>query len=590
MSESNNSQTNIIRDLQRANEILAEVTASLESQKAILKQRGLNLPPLVTSTLNSIRNDLQTLESDFVDEQTELGQLRALANMSANITTSLDIDTVLEETMEIVIALTRAERGYLVLVDAETGEQDFRVARDDSIAAMKGGISGQAPQISRTILNEVISTRQPLLADNAYKDERLSSGASVANFSLRSVLCVPLMYKDEIQGVVYTDNRLQSGIFTEREKNTLMAFANTAAVAIANARLYADIQRLLHETQEVKELMDNVFASIGSGVIATDEDNTITTFNRAASTILEMPETDTVGRAINAVLPKVSADFSEHLANIRENEEDQLIETEMDTQERGRIAVHMKMSPLKNTVDNSTQGIAIVVDDITQQLQAESELRVMKTYLPPEMVENIHTISQLALGGERREVTCLFVETRPISTMKDVRPTEMMDILNQFLAVATQCIFDTQGVIDKYMGQEVMAMWNTQLNPMADHSKHAIDCALLMRERFVELYKELGIDPDPHYYRTGIHSGVATLGNVGSLNRRDFTAIGDTINLSKRLEENATLSQIIISQDTLDHLNKVMDGDVAAYRFEENEPITVKGRTQKTRIYEVFKS
>jgi adenylate cyclase len=88
----------------------------------------------------------------------------------------------------------------------------------------------------------------------------------------------------------------------------------------------------------------------------------------------------------------------------------------------------------------------------------------------------------------------------------------------------------------------------------------------------------------------GIHSGVATLGNVGSINRRDFTAIGDTINLSKRLEENATRQQIIISQDSLEQLQAHHDNDINALTFEERAPIKVKGRQQETRIYEVFRA
>ena len=73
-----------------------------------------------------------------------------------------------------------------------------------------------------------------------------------------------------------------------------------------------------------------------------------------------------------------------------------------------------------------------------------------------------------------------------------------------------------------------------------------------MRERFEQLYKDKGLADDTRWYRVGMHTGAATLGNVGSTNRRDFTAIGDTINLAKRLEENTTAGQIILSEDTID--------------------------------------
>jgi len=209
--------------------------------------------------------------------------------------------------------------------------------------------------------------------------------------------------------------------------------------------------------------------------------------------------------------------------------------------------------------------------------------------LPPQMVENIHQISQLALGGEKRDVTCLFVDVRPLSTFPaDFRPQQIMEMLNIYLSRAADCIHLAGGVIDKYMGNEIMALFNTQLNPMDDHALQSVRAALDIREAFIALYTELGIDPDPHFYRAGMHTGVATLGNVGSLSRREFTAIGDTINSSKRLEETAEAGEIIISHATYNHIHaKHSPPDI---RFVDGGERQVKGREQKIPIYEVFKS
>jgi adenylate cyclase len=163
-------------------------------------------------------------------------------------------------------------------------------------------------------------------------------------------------------------------------------------------------------------------------------------------------------------------------------------------------------------------------------------------------------------------------------------------MLNLYLTVATECILSSNGIIDKYMGHEVMGLFNSQLNPQADHAQLAVEAALNMRDSFVALYDQLGINPDPHYYRAGIHTGIATLGNAGSLNRRDFTAIGDTVNLSKRLEENAIAGQIIVSEDVLQHMqSSVGDELFSQIQFQERDAIQVKGRQQRTRIYEVFR-
>jgi adenylate cyclase len=578
-----------VTELTQAKKLVEEVTASLKTQKALLEQVGMNLPPMVLTTLAGVRSDLTKLENIFVEEQTELGQLRALADMSAQITTSLEVNKVLEETLDLVIALTRAERGYIVSLDPLTNDFIFRVTRDDTLKPGQAQ-SGTKPQISQSVLRRVIESREPVLTDNASDDARFEGNVSVVGLSLRSVLCVPLNFKDETFGAVYVDNRLQAGIFTEREKNTLMAFANTAAVALANAQMYQEVQRAFNEITQLKQLMDNVFASIGSGLIATNAEDTITTFNRAAETILEVPAKEVEGKRLGEVLPRIAIDLKDHLANIRQRHDDvEMIDSNLARKDGTSRAVSFKLSPLRGS-DNQTNGVAVVADDVTDKRERENQLRVMRTYLPPELVDKIGDISKLSLGGgEKREVTCLYVEVYTLSKLKNFRPREVMDILNTYIGVVTAAIHETQGVVDKYMGNEVMAMWNTQLNPQKDHGYLAIEGALRMRERFVEMYKELGLDPTVPLYRIGMHTGVATLGNVGSPNRRDFTAIGDSINLSKRLEENSKYGQIIVSIDTLQQFKNNTPDYLANYRFEERPPILGKGKSVPTQVYEVFR-
>jgi adenylate cyclase len=577
--------TSSIQELRQAQSLVEQVTQSLQSQKEILKARGMNLPPMVLTELASVRVDLQKLENTLVEEQTELGQLRALVDMSAGITTSLNAEVVLEDAMDIVIALTRAERGYIVLLN-DDGSFNFRVSRDNTL---KPGMSmaGREPEISKSILRNVMNTRQAMLADNAFQDERFENQASVLGMVLRSVLCVPLNYKENCIGAVYVDNRLQASIFTEREKQTLVAFANTAAVAIANARYYAEIQRALAEITQVQELMNNVFDSIGSGLVATNAEDFITTFNPAAETILAMQASEAVGHPIGKILPRVIADLEEHLLAIRDALESETIEASMSRADGEATALMLKLSPLRNN-EQQVQGVAIVIDDVTQKREREQQLRVMKTYLPPEMIDQIHEISQLGLGGARRYVTCMFAEMRPVSSLHDYSPKEIMEIVNEYLSIGAECVRKTHGVIDKYMGTEIMALWNTQLNPLDNAAELAIECAILMKERFQALYQARGINPDPAWYRVGIHTGDATLGNVGSPSRRDFTAIGDTINLAKRLEENTPYGQLILSEDTLKLYRQTTPN--APYRFEERPAILGKGKSTATQVYEVFRS
>lgn len=578
MAADNGEHPKCIEDVRRVIALNGEISAGLRSQQKLLRIRRVSMPNAALQGTAQIDEALNAFERALLDEETELEQLRALTATSALINSSLDLDEVLTKAMDEIVNLTGAGRGFIILRDRDSGELDFRISRapDDDTRA----------DISRTIIDEVLATGKPLLTDNASSDPRVSRSKTVGRFTLRSILCVPLIYKDTVRGAIYVDNRFREAVFTERELTLLMAFANQAAIAIENAILFAQVQATLDEITRVKDLMENVFASVASGVITTNADDSVTTFNRAAAQILATPTEQAIGKPLTAIVPN-AGDLDNPLREVREGRSAALV-TEAQIGGRGRVELNLKFSPLKNA-SQETQGVTLVLDDLTEQREREQMLNVMTRYLPPGMVDNIHQIAELALGGERREVTCMFLYACPYSAFPaDLRPQALMELLNQYLETATTAVHGVRGIIDKYMGNEVMVLFNTQLNPSPDHALCAVEGALNARDAFRELYGRLGIKPDPHLYRIGIHTGVATLGNVGSLNRRNFTAIGDCINLSKRLEETAAPGQIIISDDTLKHIARTQ-GIPAHIRAVERGAVQVRGRTQRTRIYEVYR-
>ncbi|MBN1203256.1 MAG: SpoIIE family protein phosphatase [Anaerolineae bacterium] len=160
--------------------------------------------------------------------------LATLYEITRTLNSSLDLNDVLENIMDRVIQVTGAERGFLMLHSDTSGELEFRVARGIN----QSDLESPEFQVSTTIIKEVEQNRQPLLTDNAQYDDRLAGGQSIMVLGLRSILCVPIMIKERLIGLVYVDNRLQSGIFKESHRDLLAAFASQAGVAIENARLY----------------------------------------------------------------------------------------------------------------------------------------------------------------------------------------------------------------------------------------------------------------------------------------------------------------------------------------------------------------
>jgi len=181
------------------------------------------------------------------------GHLATLYHITRELNSSLDLDVVLENIMDRVIEVTGAERGFLMLHDDESGELVFKVAR----GMARNDLQSPEFQVSTTIIREVVQTRQPLLTDNAQYDERFTRGDSIMILGLRSILCVPILVKDRLIGLVYVDNYLHSGLFNEEHRRLLAAFASQAGVAIENARLYhvaVEKGRMEKELQMAKDI------------------------------------------------------------------------------------------------------------------------------------------------------------------------------------------------------------------------------------------------------------------------------------------------------------------------------------------------
>jgi adenylate cyclase len=562
--------------------VLNEIIDSLRSQRDLLRQRGMSLPPGTLNGFKDVQHGLLGVGEHLRAQGTaELTQLRALAETTALINSSLDVNEVLNQVIDTVITLTGAERGYIVLQDEDTGQMEFRIARNlDQQTIEEEGFGG-----SRTIVGHVAETGEPVLTNDAQADPNFSASHSVVLHALRSILCVPLVVKDHTIGVVYVDNRIKNNVFGDNDLALLVDFANQAAIALENARLFARDQAALAEIMEMKELRDNVFASIASGVIATDEQHTVTTYNLAAEHILQTPHTMVLGYLLDSALPVVYHHVRDLLAVVTQQGTQEILEVDTEVPERGVVNLNLKLTPLKN--EERTEGVAIVVDDLTDIKQRDATLNVVRRYLPPAMVDNIQSIDELGLGGERREITVMFVEVRPFSSFPPgIQPQELMELLNLYLTTGADAIHNQTGVIDKFMGNEIMGLFNTQLNPSDDHAWLAVQSALKLADDYLLLPTRIGEDPIP-YFRIGIHTGEATMGNVGSASRKEFTAIGHTVNLAKRLQENAMSGKIIISDATFRHCQHQLTDPAYGITVIDSGRIQAKGVSQETPVYEV---
>lgn len=566
-------------ELDAIRQLTVDLRDVLMQQRELMKESGFRLPPGTTTTLNDITRRVDVMSNRLSGLEHERNQYRALADVAALINSSLDLTQVLNETMDTIIKLTGAERGYLMLRGENDMNMDLVVARNMD----RQTIDSSVFEVSRSVVERAADSGEAIMTTNAQEDQRFQHSESIVGYSLRSILCVPLKVKDEVTGVIYTDNKSLTELFTEQTRELLQAFANQAAVAIENARLFARVKTTLDEISEMKNLQDNIFASIASGVITTDTDERVTLINRRAQQILALDEKlDSTGVRLKELLPLADNRFDIIVDQARRSGQRLTgVEFETDLLVRGHVNLNMNFSPLKDAHD-LTQGVAIVLDDMTEIKQREAQIAGVRRYLPTEVVDGIKSAASLKLGGTRQMISILFADIRGFSTFSErLDPEKLVEIINVYMTIASDAIHMQQGVIDKFMGDAVMALYNTPLRPQEDHALRAVRSAAGMMAD-IRAYHETVPETDQLKFGIGVHSGIGIVGNVGSPDRLDYTAMGDPVNLAKRLQENAKPMQILLSDDTY---------QVVKDRVQVNEldPIKVKGREQVTKVYELLR-
>ena len=540
-----------------------------------LKQKKIrDLPSHAIDDLTNLATMLSKLGGQMEAFEDEHGNLLALADIGQVINSSLELDEVLRIVMDNIVRLTRAERGFLMLRN-ENGEMVTRMARNWEQESIK---SSEAAT-SRTIVQRVIESGEPVVTTNAQEDQRFSGQESIVALNLRSILCVPLKVKNDLIGVIYADNRIRSGIFAETERDLLVAFANQAAVAVDNARLFSSLRHTLAEVTGLKNLMDNVFASIASGVITADIQNQITLANRAAEFILGHAAIDIVGHPLDEVLSAVAKEIQPRLAEVRQTDQPVIdIEISHIMPERGNVDWRLNLSPLKDA-SQKTQGVAIVFDDMTERKKLEAQRRLLERMVSPAVLDQIN-LNSFQIGGKKVEVTCLFADIRGFTSYSERQsPEDLVAVLNRYLAAAADAVLANEGTVDKFLGDAVMAWFNAPL-PQPDHTLRAVKTALAIRDAIEKLHNEL--PPEAHLdFGVGIHCGEAVLGWIGTEKRLEYTAIGDSINTTKRIQENSAKSQILMSRDAYERVKNQIKAKPYA-------PLTVKGKTQPIDVYEVM--
>ena len=501
---------------------------------------------------------------------------RALTSLSRNLAVTPNLNQTLRTLEDQLMQALAPEEFVLYLYNDDLGKYFPHATREDSAPPY---------QIEDPLIHVIASEQTPVwLPTNGPLPAPLQNSAD-AYRHLMGFTFVPLRYEGKLNGFMMLGPRRSGDLYTSDDLDFLAAVAAQSTLALENVRLFANLRHNLDQTLEMKNLMDNIFSSIATGIITTDLERCVTLLNRAAENILGVEVSKVIGEPLAQAVPGFGTDMA-NAANGTLNKGESFISTELNNQvpERGDLYLRLSVSPLRDAY-LGTKGATLVFEDLTERhkLEAERE-RIRKTFghvVAPRVRDRLlANPDNLQLDGAKQIVTALFADLSGFTPFSEKHNPEMVfSLLNQYLSLAARAILEEEGTLDKFMGDAVMAIWNSP-DPQPDHALRAARAAVNIILHSKEIHRSLD-DPEQRLmFRIGITTGPAMIGNVGTTELFNYTAIGDTVNLAQRLQASAKSGQILLEKTTY----KIIADYVIVTQF---DPITVKGREQAAEVYEL---
>ncbi len=475
------------------------------------------------------------------------------------------------------------DEGALLFLDTESDEQlHFRT--------LPFSVTDRFPEAltltkETPLIHRLVEGSQPLAQYNIDISPQFKPVPEQERLALKELNCewfIPILKKGQLLGLFALGPKRSKQRYSTEDLRLLITLADQTALALENATLVDHLQRNLEEITRMKNLMDNVFDSMVDGVITTDTVGRITLFNKAAEAILSLSPDSSIGVSYTDVLPSlINTALPDLIAKVLSSEDryaDYEIVSELP--DRGQVNLKVNLAPLKDAQDQ-TQGVTLVMDDTTETKRLRAVRDMFRRYVSPAVVDRLPSDpSELKLGGQRQKVTVLFADIRGFTAFSEnLEPEDLVETLNEYLSMAAASILMSEGTLDKFMGDAVMGIFNAPLE-QEDHVMRAVRAASTMQQVIADYHHSLGEERGLSF-GVGLHVGDAVVGNVGLSDRMDYTAIGDAVNVAKRIQENAPGGKVLMGEAVYE----VVEGSVEAVFYDE---LRVKGREQPVVTYELI--
>jgi class 3 adenylate cyclase/PAS domain-containing protein len=507
----------------------------------------------------------------------EARRAATIGRVAETVNSSLEIDVVLRRVLDTAVEVMNAQRGFLMIANDRTGELELSVVH----GLKPGALETEEMRPSQTAVRAVFESGQPISTADALRDPRFSTQHSVRGLRLRSIVCAPLSIRDKRIGVVYLDSQVTTNLFARGEGELLMAFAHQAALAIENARLFAEQRERLRHIERLEDRQARVLASITDGVITLDASRTIAGVNEAAASTLGIDASRLLGKPSSSLRESIP-ELEVLLANVAGYAG--AFEVAGTHPTRGGLTLEIRIAPLD--LGDTNEGTAVAITDLTERRRLERLHRddvaqriaireAFSRYVAPHVVESLLLSPEnVTLGGERTLATVMFADICGFTELAaKLEAEDVVDILNSLFAGAVATIFKHDGLLDKFYGDGLMAVFG----PPRVRDDDAVRAVAVARELH-RAAATIQAGGKPLALTVGLATGSVVAGHIGSPRRMDFTVIGDAANLAHRLQSAAMPGRILLDQTTYTRA-----GSPAAGRLEAK----IKGIKSPVTVYEL---
>ena len=518
-------------------------------------------------------------------------KLQVLNDLEEIKNSTTDTTALLKDILSLTAKTIKIEKGFIVLYDKKSPDPL-------NISISNNGEMFEDRTLLRDVCSNIIRTNKPVIINDTRLHKRLR------RCKIKNIIALPLIFNKEINGIFLILNKRRS-LFKKRDLIIFSLICRFTANSIEHFKMFSTLEEKNRELEAIYSI-DRIRDTIKD--FETMMDAILQELNRLIDSkmsfflrfIKDKNETDlkVSGKLKSSAFVNNNSSMIYEMSRATLNKGELMIFNNLN-----KDIISAMCTPV--VIDDNTLGVFGVINSTKQEGFANIDRSILNAvarqtdsaifedlaksqikelfgrYVSSDVLETILNAPEKDyMKIMKRDVTVLFSDLRGFTTLSErLDPEEMVSLLNEHFEAMTTVILKNNGTLDKFMGDETMAVFGAPIYSEA-HALKAIKTALEMQKAHALLNKKWGRKGIHIPLGVGINTGDVVVGNIGSSQRSDYTVIGDDVNIAARLCDAAKANQILITEQTYQEVKK-------SVKVQKLNPIIVKGKSRPILVYNV---